>query len=67
MKLTSAGVCAKTSTVTPHAGVWIEILAGEYGDRTMRVTPHAGVWIEIRRPCGSGERKRRHPPRGGVD
>ena len=34
-------------TVTPYAGVWIEMLRKrwDYGDSS--VTPYAGVWIEI--------------------
>ena len=34
-------------TVTPFAGVWIEIEIVEGGDLMLQVTPFAGVWIEI--------------------
>ena len=34
-------------TVTPHAGVWIEIFIVAAIFSHMWVTPHAGVWIEI--------------------
>ncbi len=33
--------------VTPHAGVWIEILLYCPHGQNHYVTPHAGVWIEI--------------------
>ena len=53
-------------TVTPLAGVWIEIgRCGLVGDQRP-VTPLAGVWIEI-----TGELTRYvlkcHSPRGSVD
>ena len=34
--------------VTPHAGVWIEIVEADLVKYDSSVTPHAGVWIEIR-------------------
>ncbi len=38
----------KTSrTVTPHAGVWIEMIRLGGFPVAICVTPHAGVWIEI--------------------
>ena len=42
-------------TVTPYAGVWIEIGAYSHGNRFYAVTPYAGVWIEIfvEVDCGS--------------
>ena len=33
--------------VTPHVGVWIEILFGTNFEQIEKVTPHVGVWIEI--------------------
>ena len=37
----------KNSTVTPFAGVWIEICLSFLGKPSTWVTPFAGVWIEI--------------------
>ena len=34
-------------TVTPHAGVWIEMIYDGREKRLISVTPHAGVWIEM--------------------
>ena len=34
-------------TVTPHAGVWIEMDKQREREELKKVTPHAGVWIEI--------------------
>ena len=34
-------------TVTPYAGVWIEILDSGVITTVSKVTPYAGVWIEI--------------------
>ena len=34
--------------VTPHVGVWIEIMEDEDLELFDTVTPHVGVWIEIR-------------------
>ena len=36
--------------VTPHVGVWIEILLFLLCARLIKVTPHVGVWIEIVQP-----------------
>ena len=36
-----------TYTVTPHAGVWIEMTRAGDTAPALAVTPHAGVWIEI--------------------
>ncbi len=33
--------------VTPHVGVWIEILMTQELLPGARVTPHVGVWIEM--------------------
>ena len=34
-------------TVTPYAGVWIEISSSACVAVSVSVTPYAGVWIEI--------------------
>ena len=34
-------------SVTPFAGVWIEIIATPLTDYMWKVTPFAGVWIEM--------------------
>ena len=34
-------------TVTPYAGVWIEICRNRFRRHYAQVTPYAGVWIEI--------------------
>ena len=34
-------------SVTPHAGVWIEITVTLTSRGGWPVTPHAGVWIEM--------------------
>ena len=39
--------CKKGATVTPLAGVWIEIESCSGGGWILQVTPLAGVWIEI--------------------
>ena len=36
-----------TDSVTPYAGVWIEIFNVIRNSRPVYVTPYAGVWIEI--------------------
>ncbi len=42
--------------VTPHAGVWIEIIIANRDIKMdIPVTPHAGVWIEI--PVGNRKRE----------
>ena len=41
-------------TVTPFAGVWIEILPSGYTTLAQNVTPFAGVWIEIMLLPGDG-------------
>ena len=38
-------------TVTPFAGVWIEIDMGKNAYLFNTVTPFAGVWIEMRVSC----------------
>ena len=44
----SAGqTCASPVSVTPHAGVWIEIRKTCGYFQKVKVTPHTGVWIEI--------------------
>ena len=34
-------------TVTPYAGVWIEMYKYRLTENLRSVTPYAGVWIEI--------------------
>ena len=36
--------------VTPHVGVWIEMLRVKFPSAFILVTPHVGVWIEIKNP-----------------
>ena len=36
-----------SGSVTPFAGVWIEIVFAKLAGRDQEVTPFAGVWIEI--------------------
>ena len=47
LKLLNMSAYLPPFSVTPHAGVWIEILCVWYLDQKSNVTPHAGVWIEI--------------------
>ena len=54
-------------SVTPHAGVWIEIEDPLKAFIMFWVTPHAGVWIEIPSSLDASRVSARHPPRGGVD
>ena len=35
--------------VAPHAGAWIETIAGKLRDCGSAVAPHAGAWIETSR------------------
>ena len=42
-------VCYSSSSVTPFAGVWIEMLLMHRRESPLIVTPFAGVWIEILR------------------
>ena len=51
--------------VTPHAGVWIEIISELYLLLSVVVTPRAGVWIEIV-ITGSGSLTSGVTPRAGV-
>ena len=53
--------------VTPHAGVWIEMVNDILDDVLKGVTPHAGVWIEIESCMALERAERRHSPRGSVD
>ena len=46
-----------SNSVTPFAGVWIEILEVSCDNRYTVVTPFAGVWIEIVQTAGFD-----HPP-----
>ena len=39
----------KPFTVTPYAGVWIEIDKYHEDIVSFQVTPYAGVWIEIQK------------------
>ena len=47
MKSVFAKHLKRHGSVTPFAGVWIEIKAGREQLRAKVVTPFAGVWIEI--------------------
>ena len=47
MKSLSFCIALSKPSVTPFAGVWIEMLEGSGFDLTQMVTPFAGVWIEI--------------------
>ena len=52
--------------VTPHAGVWIEIVHPVEFAKAVVVTPHAGVWIEIIVTMPSEEDKPPVTPHAGV-
>ena len=67
MKYRYSNLYRLNPTVTPHAGVWIEIPPAAFELVKIAVTPHAGVWIEIPPACPARKRVKRHPPRGGVD
>ena len=54
-------------SVTPLAGVWIEISAPAYSNLSVRVTPLAGVWIEILMLCIYSTFALCHSPCGSVD
>ena len=55
-------------TVTPLAGVWIEIQdTGSPNAWYSTVTPLAGVWIEIRRTLVNNFLTEGHSPCGSVD
>ena len=54
-------------SVTPFAGVWIEINSVIDGDRIIIVTPFAGVWIEILREPDLQRQALSHSLRGSVD
>ena len=45
-----------TASVTPLAGVWIEIPTLENLEKIAIVTPLAGVWIEIGKELPAGSR-----------
>ncbi len=47
MKCSASPSIAKSSIVTPRAGVWIEIEGAIKYYHSYVVTPRAGVWIEI--------------------
>ena len=52
--------------VTPHAGVWIEILKGKNKIMKFKVTPHAGVWIEMNAMASRAEDSSKVTPHAGV-
>ena len=54
-------------SVTPLAGVWIEMTIPVSDTRTTAVTPLAGVWIEISKAPHYLAGSRRHSPCGSVD
>ena len=55
------------TTVTPYAGVWIEILHNNINKNNINVTPYAGVWIEISVIRRGKAQASRHSLRGSVD
>ena len=55
------------ATVTPFAGVWIEIGDSSMADDIANVTPFAGVWIEIFVILVIQIPKMCHSLRGSVD
>ena len=56
-----------TLSVTPLAGVWIEIRQLFQDPEYDEVTPLAGVWIEIGLSMSSVNPERCHSPCGSVD
>mgnify|MGYP007010355412 FL=1 len=54
-------------TVTPFAGVWIEILMRQILLSPECVTPFAGVWIEIPSRVMRDQVGKCHSLRGSVD
>ncbi len=54
-------------SVTPRAGVWIEIGEGLRCVALEPVTPRAGVWIEIGHRQSEHGTDKRHSPCGSVD
>jgi len=54
-------------SVTPLAGVWIEMMVSCMLHFLMGVTPLAGVWIEIMRAYKEKAKTSCHSPRGSVD
>ena len=54
-------------TVTPLAGVWIEITKQRLDNNRKLVTPLAGVWIEITIKNGKRYVEACHSPCGSVD
>ena len=68
IEIYSYGQVADRSSVTPLAGVWIEISVAQCFEGAERVTPLAGVWIEIHfRLCTMAQGQKGHSPRGSVD
>ncbi len=58
----------REKSVTPLAGVWIEIeFEGMSEEEKEEVTPLAGVWIEILTPFSATSLINCHSPRGSVD
>ena len=55
------------TSVTPFAGVWIEMFNRLLFIVKFLVTPFAGVWIEIYRLVGAILHNRGHSLRGSVD
>jgi len=55
------------ATITPLAGVWIEIHVAGFVLGSTFVTPLAGVWIEIGAALGVLGMKVSHSPCGSVD
>ena len=67
MKLSEDGRRTTKRTVTPFAGVWIEIILKCKDDSLYTVTPFAGVWIEIVASLEQNIGGVGHSLRGSVD
>ena len=67
LKYIAAGLICVMETVTPFAGVWIEITQWAIKNLFGHVTPFAGVWIEIGSDFEKSIRAESHSLCGSVD
>ncbi len=67
MKSQEVTITRVAITVTPCAGVWIEIRWGGANTSGICVTPCAGVWIEIMKPHYDNLQRIRHSLCESVD
>ena len=67
LKFRPAGGVSCLVSVTPRAGVWIEISTLNLPFLMSCVTPRAGVWIEIQTNRRRVMEREGHSPCGSVD